>query len=177
MSGDQILIAVMAVFAVLGAADRILGNHLGLGLEFENGILAMGSLALAMVGIVCLAPVWAALVALVDALPILGTGTVLVPWSVVCFLQGDTPRALGILGIYITAAVTRSMLEPKLLGKHLGPAGDADGAVYRLPALGRRRHDSGSPAHRSRLATAAGSSRQSLKKIPSSYCASNSFLL
>ena len=64
---------------------------------------------------------WAVLVALVDALPILGTGTVLVPWSVVCFLQGDTPRALGILGIYITAAVTRSMLEPKLLGKHLGP--------------------------------------------------------
>ena len=63
---------------------------------------------------------WALLVALVDALPILGTGTVLVPWSVVCFLQGDTPRALGILGIYITAALTRSMLEPKLLGKHLG---------------------------------------------------------
>ena len=59
MSGDQILIAVMAIFAVLGAADRILGNHLGLGLEFENGILAMGSLALAMVGIVSLAPVLA----------------------------------------------------------------------------------------------------------------------
>ena len=63
---------------------------------------------------------WAVLVSLVDALPILGTGTVLVPWSVVSFLQGDTPRALGILGIYITAALTRSMLEPKLLGKHLG---------------------------------------------------------
>lgn len=63
---------------------------------------------------------WALLVALVDALPVLGTGTVLVPWSAVCFLQGDTPRALGILGIYITAALTRSMLEPKLLGKHLG---------------------------------------------------------
>ena len=63
---------------------------------------------------------WAVLVALVDALPILGTGTVLIPWSAVCFLQGDTPRALGILGIYITAALTRSMLEPKLLGKHLG---------------------------------------------------------
>ena len=63
---------------------------------------------------------WAVLVSLVDALPILGTGTVLVPWSVVSFLQGDTPRALGILGIYITAALIRSMLEPKLLGKHLG---------------------------------------------------------
>lgn len=59
MSGNQILIAVMAIFAMLGAADRILGNHLGLGPEFENGILAMGSLALAMVGIVSLAPVLA----------------------------------------------------------------------------------------------------------------------
>lgn len=63
---------------------------------------------------------WALLIALVDALPVLGTGTVLVPWSAVCFLQGDTPRALGILGIYISAALIRSMLEPKLLGKHLG---------------------------------------------------------
>ena len=35
-------------------------------------------------------------------------------------MQGDTPRALGILGTYIAAALIRSMLEPKLLGKHLG---------------------------------------------------------
>ena len=60
MSFDEILIAVMAVFAVLGAIDRIIGNRFGLGQEFENGILAMGSLALAMVGIVSLAPVLAA---------------------------------------------------------------------------------------------------------------------
>ncbi|MGN0976693.1 MAG: ethanolamine utilization protein EutH [Faecousia sp.] len=60
MSFDEILIAVMAVFAVLGAIDRIFGNRFGLGQEFENGILAMGSLALAMVGIVSLAPVLAA---------------------------------------------------------------------------------------------------------------------
>lgn len=59
MSAHEILIAVMALFAVLGAADRIFGNRLGLGQEFENGILAMGSLALAMVGIIALAPVLA----------------------------------------------------------------------------------------------------------------------
>ena len=59
MSAHEILIAVMAVFAVLGAIDRILGNRLGLGQEFENGILAMGSLAMAMVGIIALAPVLA----------------------------------------------------------------------------------------------------------------------
>ena len=50
----------MAVFALLGGVDRILGNRFGLGEKFEEGILAMGSLALAMVGIVSLAPVLAA---------------------------------------------------------------------------------------------------------------------
>ena len=59
MSAHEILIAVMAVFAVLGAVDRIIGNRFGLGKEFEDGILAMGSLALAMVGIISLAPVLA----------------------------------------------------------------------------------------------------------------------
>lgn len=59
MSAYEILIAVMAAFAVLGAVDRIIGNKFGLGQEFENGIQAMGSLALAMVGIICLAPVLA----------------------------------------------------------------------------------------------------------------------
>lgn len=59
MSVHEILIAVMAVFALVGAADRIFGNRLGLGQAFENGILAMGSLAMAMLGIICLAPVLA----------------------------------------------------------------------------------------------------------------------
>ncbi len=61
MSFHEILIAIMAGFAILGAIDRIFGNRWGLGKEFEEGILSMGSLALAMVGIVCLAPVLAAI--------------------------------------------------------------------------------------------------------------------
>ena len=59
MSVHEILIVVMAAFAVLGALDRIIGNRFGLGKQFEEGILAMGSLALAMVGIITLAPVLA----------------------------------------------------------------------------------------------------------------------
>lgn len=61
MSAHEWLIAIMAVFAVLGALDRIFGNRFGIGKEFEDGILAMGSLALAMVGIICFAPVLAAI--------------------------------------------------------------------------------------------------------------------
>ena len=59
MSVHEILIWVMAAFAVAGAVDRIIGNRLGLGEQFEEGILAMGSLALAMVGIIAIAPVLA----------------------------------------------------------------------------------------------------------------------
>ena len=66
------------------------------------------------------APVWAVLIALIDALPVLGTGMVLVPWSLVCFLQGDTVRGIGLLGIYAVAALLRSVLEPRMVGKHLG---------------------------------------------------------
>ncbi len=61
MSFHEVLIAIMAVFALLGGLDRILGGRFGLGSRFEEGILSMGSLALAMVGIVTLAPVLAGL--------------------------------------------------------------------------------------------------------------------
>ena len=60
MSAHEIIIWLMAAFAVLGALDRIFGNRFGIGQEFENGLLAMGSLALAMIGIITLAPVLAA---------------------------------------------------------------------------------------------------------------------
>lgn len=63
---------------------------------------------------------WAMAVALVDAFPVLGTGTVLLPWALVCLLQGDTPRAMGLLGIYGAVTLIRSVLEPKLVGSHLG---------------------------------------------------------
>lgn len=66
------------------------------------------------------APAWAALVALVDAIPILGTGTVLVPWAVVCLLQKNGLRAMGLLCTYAAAAITRTVLEPRLMGRQLG---------------------------------------------------------
>lgn len=56
MSAERIVIYAMALFAVLGALDRIFGNRFGLGKEFEDGIQTMGALALAMIGVICLAP-------------------------------------------------------------------------------------------------------------------------
>lgn len=66
------------------------------------------------------APVWATVVALVDAFPILGTGTVLLPWALVCFLQEDLVRGMGLLSVYAVISLTRSVLEPRLVGAQLG---------------------------------------------------------
>lgn len=80
------------------------------------GIVLVGFLLLK----VPYAPLWAALVAMVDAVPILGTGTILIPWALVCLLQGQHLRTIGLLCIYGAALLTRTSLEPRLLGRHLG---------------------------------------------------------
>lgn len=59
MSAHEVILALLAFFAVLGGLDRIFGSRLGLGPEFERGLMALGELTLSMVGIICLAPVLA----------------------------------------------------------------------------------------------------------------------
>lgn len=80
------------------------------------GLVGIGFLVLRIPGAVG----WAAVVAVVDAIPILGTGTVLVPWAVICFFRQEGLRAIGLLCIYAAAAITRTVLEPKLVGQQLG---------------------------------------------------------
>ena len=66
------------------------------------------------------APVWALLIALMDAVPMLGTGIALVPWAAVNLLQGDHFRAIGLLCIFGCASLARTTLEPRLVGRQLG---------------------------------------------------------
>ena len=80
------------------------------------GIVSAGFLLLRIPNAV----LWAALVAVVDAIPILGTGTVLVPWAVVSLLQGQHLQAIGLLCTYGCSMITRTVLEPKLVGRQLG---------------------------------------------------------
>lgn len=54
-------------------------------------------------------------IALVDALPVLGTGTVLVPWAAFQFLLGNTRQGASLIILYIAVFLVRSLLEPKLL--------------------------------------------------------------
>lgn len=66
------------------------------------------------------APLWALGICLVDAFPVLGTGTILLPWALILYLQGDLARAAGLLGLYVTISLLRSVLEPRLVGAQLG---------------------------------------------------------
>ncbi len=66
------------------------------------------------------APAWGALIALVDAVPVLGTGTVLIPWAIICFFRKNVLQGVGLLCIYGGTFLTRAVLEPRLVGKHLG---------------------------------------------------------
>jgi sporulation integral membrane protein YtvI len=62
----------------------------------------------------------ATLTALVDLLPVLGVGTVLLPWAAVLFLQRKIAMGAGLLILYGGMLILRQILEPRLLGKSLG---------------------------------------------------------
>ena len=117
MSFHEIIIAIMAVFALLGAVDRIFGNHWGLGKEFEEGILAMGSLALAMVGIVSLAPVLAAVLkpVVVPVFGFLGADPAMFAGTILASDMGG-----GALALQMTQDHDAAMLGGILNGSMLG---------------------------------------------------------
>ncbi len=62
----------------------------------------------------------AALTAIIDIVPVLGTGTVLIPWSIYNFISGNYPLAIGLLVIYVCVTVIRQVIEPKLVAAQLG---------------------------------------------------------
>lgn len=62
----------------------------------------------------------ALLVSFLDALPIFGTGTVLIPWALISMMSGDMGLGLGLMGLYGAAALTRNVLEPRVIGSALG---------------------------------------------------------
>ena len=66
------------------------------------------------------APAAAFLTALVDLLPVLGCGTVLVPWAAVCFLTGESGRGIGLLLLLAAVWIVRQILEPRLIGRAAG---------------------------------------------------------
>ena len=126
MSVHEILIAVMAAFAVLGAIDRIIGNRFGIGKEFEDGITAMGALALAMVGIISLAPVLANLLkpVVVPVYTFLGADPAMFAGSILANDMGG-----GALAMEMTDDIQAAYLGGVLTGSMLGAT-----IVFTIPA-------------------------------------------
>ena len=62
----------------------------------------------------------ALITAVVDILPVLGVGTVLIPWSIVCLATGDVKRCIGLIILYIVTVMIRQFTEPRILGGNLG---------------------------------------------------------
>ena len=59
-------------------------------------------------------------VAVVDMMPILGTGTVLIPWGIICIIQKDYFTGFALLILYAVVMVIRNIIEPKIVGSSIG---------------------------------------------------------
>lgn len=129
MSIYSIIILIMAFFALLGGIDRILGNRLGLGNHFREGIEAMGALALAMIGIICLAPVLAGILkpVVIPLFSLLGAdGAMFAGTLLACDMGG------GALALEMTTDPQAAMLGGVITGSMMGAT-----IVFTIPvALG-----------------------------------------
>lgn len=58
--------------------------------------------------------------AVLDILPVFGTGAVVIPWMIYSFISGDTAMAIGLLILYIVITVVRQIMEPRLVAMNVG---------------------------------------------------------
>lgn len=66
------------------------------------------------------AVVIAAIIAVFDILPIVGSGMVLLPWTIFKFIQGDIGKGIGLLVLYLWVVIARQVIEPRVVSKRVG---------------------------------------------------------
>ncbi len=129
MSIDKIIIYIMVIFMVIGGIDKCIGNKFGYGEKFEEGIMSMGSLALAMVGIIALAPVLGTILTPIVApvYKMLGADPSMFATTLLATDMGGTPLAFS-----MTKDVDAAKFASFILGSMMGPT-----IVFTIPvALG-----------------------------------------
>lgn len=73
----------------------------------------------------------AMVIAFIDALPVFGTGTVLLPWAALCCLAGNFPKGIALTALYLVIWLVHSVMEPKLMAASAGlPPLPALAAMY-----------------------------------------------
>lgn len=113
-------------YKLFGRIRRIGGRifHTG-GTYLRSQLLIMGIIsAMCVIGLYFLGNSYALLLGIIigilDALPFLGTGTVLIPWAVVLLIQRKYALALGYAGLFLVTNTVRELLEPRLIGSRIG---------------------------------------------------------
>lgn len=129
MGINEIIMYVMVFFMALGALDKMIGNKFGLGEKFEEGIMAMGSLAMSMVGIIILAPILAKLLSpvIVPLYRLLGADPSMFATSLIAIDMGGFQLAQQ-----IALNTQAGLFAGVILGSMMGPT-----IVFSIPvALG-----------------------------------------
>ena len=97
LKAECILIFISFIISIIGLTFFQL---IGLGVEYPL-LIALG-------------------IAFVDALPIFGSGTIMIPWSIISAFEGNLSLAIGIFTLWAIMGIIRQFLEPKLVSKHIG---------------------------------------------------------
>ena len=105
---EKLMAALREQLSCWARAERSLVTVIFLELALGLGLLRMKSWLL-----------FAAVIALVDLIPLVGSGLILIPWAGLVWLRGEPLRALGVALLWLMVWGTRTMLEPRLLGKRL----------------------------------------------------------
>lgn len=77
------------------------------------------SAGLLIIGIDAAVPI-AMMIALFDILPVVGSGTVLIPWAIITGILGNYRLAISLVALYIVIVIVRNIIEPKIVGQHVG---------------------------------------------------------
>jgi len=129
MSINEIIVYIMVIFMVLGAIDKIIGNKFGLGEPFDEGFMAMGSLAIAMIGVISLAPVLATILSpiVTPVYTMLGADPAMFATTLLANDMGGYPLAME-----MALTEEAGLLAGLILGAMMGPT-----IVFSIPvALG-----------------------------------------
>jgi len=99
-------------------------NKAGIGFLKAQFLLSLITFIIALCGLLLLKVEYPVLLSLlivvVDILPILGTGSVLVPWAIFSIVNGDQGLGVGLIVLFIVITVVRRTIEPKIFSSNLG---------------------------------------------------------
>jgi sporulation integral membrane protein YtvI len=109
--------------AVLRSARRSLGNILG-NYAKSYAIILFLTFAELSVGLLLIGYEKAVLIALIiavfDIMPIVGSGTILLPWAIISLVQGHVGHGIALIVLYVVVVIVRQIMEPKIVGQRVG---------------------------------------------------------